>query len=99
VTFFSRCFDHRAVGCTNMNAQSSRSHAIYSIRLARTVVEVLEGKVRTQQRACWGCWGREGGGGQLHRSQHSSAGRVHGLESGSQPSDMHSSISRPRNCL
>jgi len=48
IDFFSECCDNRSVACTKMNDRSSRSHAIYTVVLHRTIVEVSEdgGKVR-----------------------------------------------------
>jgi kinesin family protein 4/21/27 len=42
IRFFSDCFDNRAVGATKMNDRSSRSHAIYSVLINRTLVDVSE---------------------------------------------------------
>eukprot|EP00879_Flechtneria_rotunda_P021695 GHRR01022875.1.p1 GENE.GHRR01022875.1~~GHRR01022875.1.p1 ORF type:complete len:1033 (+),score=433.02 GHRR01022875.1:114-3212(+) len=49
IKFFADCFDNRAVGETKMNARSSRSHAIYTVLINRTLVDVSDGgdKVRT----------------------------------------------------
>jgi hypothetical protein len=41
--FFADCFDNRAVAATRMNDRSSRSHAVYSILINRTLVDVSEG--------------------------------------------------------
>lgn len=43
VQFFSDCFDNRAVAATRMNDRSSRSHAIYTVLISRTLVDVTEG--------------------------------------------------------
>lgn len=43
VNFFAECFDNRAVGATKMNDRSSRSHAIYTVLINRTLVDVSEG--------------------------------------------------------
>jgi hypothetical protein len=43
INFFAECFHNRAVAETKMNAGSSRSHAIYTIVLRRTVVDFSEG--------------------------------------------------------
>lgn len=43
IRFFSDCFDSRAVGATKMNDRSSRSHAIYTVLINRTLVDVSEG--------------------------------------------------------
>jgi hypothetical protein len=43
IRFFSDCFDNRAVGATKMNDRSSRSHAIYTVLINRTLVDVSEG--------------------------------------------------------
>lgn len=52
IKFFSDCFDSRAVGATMMNSRSSRSHAIYTVLINRTIVDVSEGcdKVRSTSR-------------------------------------------------
>lgn len=44
IHFFAECFQNRAVSSTKMNDQSSRSHAIYTILLNRTIVEVADGE-------------------------------------------------------
>ncbi|KAI8464145.1 MAG: P-loop containing nucleoside triphosphate hydrolase protein [Monoraphidium minutum] len=48
IAFFSDCCDHRSVASTKMNDRSSRSHAIYTVVLRRTTVDVSEdgGKAR-----------------------------------------------------
>jgi hypothetical protein len=48
ISFFNECCENRSVASTRMNDRSSRSHAIYTVVLHRTVVEVSEdsGKVR-----------------------------------------------------
>jgi hypothetical protein len=47
IEFFMDCCDNRSVASTRMNDRSSRSHAIYTVVLHRTVVDVAEdgGKV------------------------------------------------------
>ncbi|WIA34627.1 hypothetical protein OEZ86_012944 [Tetradesmus obliquus] len=49
VNFFAECFSNRAVAATKMNDRSSRSHAIYTVLINRTLVDVSEvgDKVRT----------------------------------------------------
>jgi kinesin family protein 4/21/27 len=42
VNFFAECFDNRAVAATKMNDRSSRSHAIYTVLINRTLVDVSE---------------------------------------------------------
>jgi len=42
IRFFSECFDNRAVGATKMNDRSSRSHAIYTVLINRTLVDVSD---------------------------------------------------------
>ncbi|KAF6261928.1 P-loop containing nucleoside triphosphate hydrolase protein [Scenedesmus sp. NREL 46B-D3] len=51
VNFFAECFDNRAVAATKMNDRSSRSHAIYTVLINRTLVDVSEvgDKVRTMR--------------------------------------------------
>ena len=48
ISFFNECCDNRSVASTRMNDRSSRSHAIYTVVLHRTLVEVSEdgGKAR-----------------------------------------------------
>lgn len=43
VNFFADCFGNRAVAATKMNDRSSRSHAIYTVLIDRTLVDVSEG--------------------------------------------------------
>jgi kinesin family protein 4/21/27 len=43
IRFFSDCFDNRAVAATKMNDRSSRSHAIYTVLINRTIVDVSDG--------------------------------------------------------
>jgi hypothetical protein len=45
IAFFNRCFEQRAVSSTKLNDASSRSHAIYSLHLNRTICDVGDGKV------------------------------------------------------
>ncbi len=47
VSFFADAHNSRAVSSTNMNQRSSRSHAIYTICVSRTTVEIsaADGKV------------------------------------------------------
>lgn len=42
VNFFAECFSNRAVAATKMNDRSSRSHAIYTVLINRTLVDVSE---------------------------------------------------------
>lgn len=49
VNFFADCFENRAVAATKMNDQSSRSHAIYTVLINRTVVDVSEGGDKVKQ--------------------------------------------------
>ena len=45
IAFFSKCFEQRAVSSTKLNDASSRSHAIYSLHLNRTICDIGDGKV------------------------------------------------------
>lgn len=49
VNFFAECFDNRAVGATKLNDRSSRSHAIYTVLISRTLVDVSEGDSKVGQ--------------------------------------------------
>lgn len=53
IRFFSDCFDNRAVAATKMNDRSSRSHAIYTVLINRTIVDVSDGG----DKVGWGCLG------------------------------------------
>lgn len=41
--FFDFCFNQRSTASTNMNATSSRSHALFTITVRRVVVSVGDG--------------------------------------------------------
>ena len=41
--FFSMCFENRSTSSTNLNATSSRSHALFTINVHRVVVSVGDG--------------------------------------------------------
>ena len=43
LTFFDFCFNQRSTASTNMNATSSRSHALFTITVRRVVVSVGDG--------------------------------------------------------
>ncbi|PNW77017.1 hypothetical protein CHLRE_10g418950v5 [Chlamydomonas reinhardtii] len=54
--FFNQCVDNRSTSSTKLNDRSSRSHAIFTITIQRTIVEVLnelgsdlKAKVRTSE--------------------------------------------------
>ncbi|GFR41808.1 hypothetical protein Agub_g2578 [Astrephomene gubernaculifera] len=56
LNFFNLCMDNRSTSSTKLNDRSSRSHAIFTITIQRTVVEVLnelgsdlKAKVRTSE--------------------------------------------------
>ncbi|GLC45429.1 hypothetical protein PLESTB_000619800 [Pleodorina starrii] len=56
LSFFNMCMDNRSVSSTKLNDRSSRSHAIFTITVQRTIVEVLnelgadlKAKVRTSE--------------------------------------------------
>jgi hypothetical protein len=67
IDFFNRCFEHRAVSSTKLNEASSRSHAIYSLLINRTVCDIGDGKVRGA--------GSAAGGGQLGSRRVAGGGR------------------------
>lgn len=52
IRFFSDCFDNRAVGATKMNDRSSRSHAIYTVLINRTLVDVSDGGDKVGRARC-----------------------------------------------
>ncbi|KAG2492591.1 hypothetical protein HYH03_009252 [Edaphochlamys debaryana] len=56
LSFFNTCVDNRSTSSTKLNDRSSRSHAIFTITISRTIVEVLnelgsdlKAKVRTSE--------------------------------------------------
>jgi hypothetical protein len=54
LAFFSAAFANRAVAATRMNDRSSRSHAIYTVLLSRTLVDVSQGGDKVCARAACG---------------------------------------------
>lgn len=53
IEFFNECCDNRSVASTKMNDRSSRSHAIYTVVLRRTIVDVSEDGGKVSGRRCW----------------------------------------------
>ena len=49
LTFFDFCFNQRSTASTNMNATSSRSHALFTITVRRVVVSVGDGVDRNMR--------------------------------------------------